>query len=427
MKPYWKPLLFSALLLTLLMLTQLSAPKPLNWKPSFSSEDKSPFGAFVLFSRLCDLFLEEPITLNTQSLYELFQSSLHLSSALERYPSKHSHLNFIFISETLSLDSLDSQSLLQAVAAGSSAFLAAFWFPAALSDTLHFSVRSRFSAFLPQFSTADTLQPDTLRLHFLSDAHRRSTPYTFREPPLSGTFSHLEPSRTTVLGIDEAHRPNFIRVQFGSGAFYLCSNPYLFTNYYLLSPDGAEYVAKVLSHLPVQETIWDEYYKPILRRNRTPIRFVLQTDTLRYAYYLVLVGAALFIFVAGKRRQRAIPVRTPLRNTTLEFVETVGRVYLQHGDHKDLAEKKIAYFFDFLRTHLYLQQISFSLEFYALLSEKSGVPISTIESLFALIESIKHSLRISESELLELASEIEKFQNAITAKYNVRNTLSESH
>ncbi|MCS7014330.1 MAG: DUF4350 domain-containing protein [Chloroherpetonaceae bacterium] len=418
MKSYWKPLLFFAAIFALLVATQLSAPKPLNWRPSFSNEDKSPFGAFVLFSRLRDLFFEERITVSPQSLYELF----HASPQTYLFSLRS---NIIFIAEDLRLDSLDAQSLLEFVSAGSTAFLAAVWFPAPICDTFRLRTRAQF---LPFLHVADSLNaPDTLYLSFPKAAPQQGTRYALRMPPYTASFSRFDSSRATVLSVDTANRPNFIRLQFGKGAFYLCSSPYLFTNYYLLTPDGAEYVARVLSHLPVQTTIWDEYYKPLSRRAQTPIRFVLETDTLRYAYYLALTGIVLFIFASGKRRQRPIPLITPPRNATLEFVQTVGRVYLQHGDHKDLAEKKIEYFFDFLRTHFYLQNISFSQDFYQLLSEKSGVPISEIARLFAAIQAARNSSSLSATELLALMKAIENFYNATTVKANVRNALSESN
>ena len=52
----------------------------------------------------------------------------------------------------------------------------------------------------------------------------------------------------------------------------------------------------------------------------------------------------------GKRKQRIIPVITPLKNTSLEFVETIGRLYYQKGTRSGIAHKKIIFFLDFIRT-----------------------------------------------------------------------------
>ncbi len=427
MKPYWKPLLFFAAFFALLVAIQLSSPKPINWTPTFSGTDKNPYGTYILLSRLSDLFPDQNLTINSRSLYDFFYLSADNRAALHLFnpASQGACYNIILITQYLELDSLDARTLLQFVATGNSAFLATPSFGKLLEDTLRLNTRHIFSLPFLDITRQDPSQVDTTRLNFTFELHRREVPYQFARLPRHTVFTSYDTARTTVLGVDALNRPVFIRMQFGDGAFYLCSNERLLTNYFLLSPDGAEYIAKVLSYLPIQATIWDEYYKPF-KRSYSPLRFVLENDALRHAYYLALVGIALFLFVEGKRRQRAIPVITPPRNTTLEFVETVGRLYFQYGNHKDLAEKKIRYFFDFIRTHFYFDTISFSPEFYAALSGKSGTALQDIQRLFADVEHIKHLPAVSELELLQLVKKIDKFYEAITSQTDGKHALSKS-
>jgi hypothetical protein len=425
MKPYWKPLLFFVAFFALLVASQLSSPKPINWTPTFSGTDKNPLGTYILLSRLSDLFPNQNLTINSRSLYDIlylsadYRADLHLSNTA----SQASCYNIILINQHLDLDSLDARTLLQFVAAGNSAFLAASSFGKLLEDTLRLNTRHIFSLPFLDISRKDSLMSDTSRFNFTFEFHKREVPYQFVRLPRHTVFTSYDTARTTVLSVDALNRPVFIRMQFGDGAFYLFSNELLLTNYFFLLPDGAEYIAKVLSYLPIQATIWDEYYKPF-KWSYSPLRFVLEHDALRHAYYLALVGIALFLFVEGKRRQRAIAVITPPRNTTLEFVETVGRLYFQHGDHKDLAEKKVRYFFDFIRTHFYFDAISFAPEFYAALSGKSGIPLQDIQRLFADIEHIQHLPAVSELELLRLVKEIDKFYEAITPRTDGEHALS---
>ncbi|MFN3385366.1 MAG: DUF4350 domain-containing protein [Candidatus Thermochlorobacter sp.] len=423
MRTYWKPLLFASALLTLLVAVQLSAPKPLDWKPTFTSMDKNPFGTYILCLRLSDLFPNQKIIITKKSLYEFFTLSRETDFQPDQYldNGQWHKANLIMINQHLNLDSLDTQMLLGFVSAGNSAFLAASNFGNLLADTLCLKIKN--SIWSPFSALPDS---DTLLTNFSLAAHRRALPYYFPRIREAYVFSSFDSMRTTVLGIDDEQRPNFIRVQFGEGAFYLCSNPYLFTNYHLLSEDGAEYVAKALSYLPVQETLWDEYYKSV-KPSQSPLRFVLENDTLRYAYYLALLGVALFIFVEGKRRQRAIPTVLPPQNRALEFVETVGRLYFQYGHHKDLAEKKIRHFLDFIRTHFYLTSVSFSAEFYTMLSEKSGVAQQEIEQLFRLIEHANRSSALSEDDLLRLIDAIEQFKTTIASRSNAKHALPKSH
>jgi hypothetical protein len=142
---------------------------------------------------------------------------------------------------------------------------------------------------------------------------------------------------------------------------------------------------------------------------RTPLRYVLSQEPLRWAYYLALSGVILFVVFNGRRRQRIIPVIPPKTNTTLEFVETVGRLYFQHGDHKNMAEKKIAHFLDYVRAHYYLKTDVFDQALCEKLAEKSGVEVEAVSALFKQIESIHAQPQISAAGLSELSRAIERF------------------
>jgi len=421
-------MLVFVVMVTLLVAAQLSAPKPVNWTQTFSGDDKNPYGAFVLYSRLADLFPDQTITPTRKSIYELFRQTPNYNDAIYNFgnDSLRAFLNLVVVEPSVEFDSLDARTLLQFAAAGNSVFIAASRFENMFADTLRLETEN--SIWSPWFNMAsDSLKlRDTLHTNFSAATLRRKTPYQFSRTFHAAVFTAFDTARTTVLGTDEKGRPNFIRVQFGRGAFYLCSNYFLFTNYHVLSPDGADYAAKVLSHLPVQETLWDEYYKPYSYKSYSPLRFVLDNDSLRYAYYLSLVGILLFIFVEGKRRQRIIPIVTPPTNSAMEFTETVGRVYFQHGDHKNLAEKKIEYFLDHLRAYYYLNTAQFTEEFYQSVSEKSEVSLDDVKQLFLQIKRIQAAESISADDLLQFEHAIEQFYNASTIKPHVGSPVSKS-
>ena len=117
----------------------------------------------------------------------------------------------------------------------------------------------------------------------------------------------------------------------------------------------------------------------------------------------------LFLLFEGKRRQRIIPVIEPPRNTSLEFIETVGKLYYHKASHKDLAEKKFKYFAEFLRSNYYLAADKFSTEHYMRIAEKTGVNKVVVENIFNYFRAISQKASITETELFGLNNEIEKF------------------
>ena len=49
-------LIIGSLLLVLYLVAQFNQPKEINWSPTLRSNDKIPFGTYVLHSRLKDIF-----------------------------------------------------------------------------------------------------------------------------------------------------------------------------------------------------------------------------------------------------------------------------------------------------------------------------------------------------------------------------------
>ena len=87
-----------------------------------------------------------------------------------------------------------------------------------------------------------------------------------------------------------------------------------------------------------------------------------------------------------KRRQRIIPIIEPLRNTTLDFVETVSSVYYSQHDNNSIAKKKIQFWFDHIRQRYYLSTQNTDDKFVEQLQRKSGVSKELIEKILTNIK-----------------------------------------
>ena len=110
-----------------------------------------------------------------------------------------------------------------------------------------------------------------------------------------------------------------------------------------------------------------------------------------------------------KRRQRIIPVIKPLGNTTLEFVSTIGNLYYQNGDHKNIAEKKILFFLDQIRSRFWLNTNRLDDAFTTSLAKKSGKDQEEVRKIVDTINNIRSQPSISADELLDLNTKIESF------------------
>ncbi len=213
---------------------------------------------------------------------------------------------------------------------------------------------------------------------------------------------------------------NFIRVKHGKGYFYFHRNPVLFTNYYLIQEDGKKYVERALSYLPEGDILWDERSHFYKRSNNlgelgkrdispSPLSYILSQESFPWGYYTLLVSALLFIIFRGKRMQRIIPILRKEENTSLEFTKTVGQLYYLQKDHKRLSQLKIRLFFDYIRTHYYMNTQHIDEDFRKKLSERSGINRELIDLLLSDIQKVNGQHEVSEWLLRKIHTQIQEF------------------
>ncbi|ARS35500.1 DUF4350 domain-containing protein [Pontibacter actiniarum] len=382
MKGYRRYIALIVLLFGALVLLEYFRPKQVDWSQTFSREDKIPYGTFALYELLPGLFPGQRIQPVREPVYTLLQDSTL-------------HGNYVFVSKFFTADSLDIDRLLDFVARGNQVFIAAEEFTDELQDTLHFS-----TAFL------NTTSPDSTAFFFTG---QQQQVYTF-PPNNNARFLRLEkPARYTVLGKNKAGLPNLARLPYGKGSFYLSSVPLAFSNYQLLTLNQSGYAATALSYLPVQPVLWDEYQNQGRPEDQSVFRVLMRHEPLTWAYYLALLTLALFLLFQSKRTQRVIPVLEPLRNTTLDFVQAISSLYFNQGSHKNIAEKKIAYFLEHLRLNYHIQTNEQDAELRERVISKSGASEELVGKLFNLIDSIHRSDALSDQTLLMLNSYLEEF------------------
>ncbi len=379
-------------LLTLLVLVQHFAPKPVNWDYHFSASKKIPYGCKVLKDMLPRVFYDKEISTNNQSLYPNFEVD---------EPGK---TNLVCITRFFNLTSLDCNALLNYVEKGNHAFISAIHFDGPFADTLDIE-----TGHLPQSIESITNTPvQSSTLHFVNPSLKRDTGYYFSKRLPINYFRSFDTANSVVLGQDSRSLVNFIKIQYGNGYVYLHCQPLVFTNFHLLYSNH-DYAAAALSYLPLNTTIWDEYYKPYKVQIRTPLKFILLNPPLKTAYFLTLLGIILYIFFEGRRKQRKIPVLQPPGNDSVDFIKTVGKLFLHNYDHKDIALKKYNYFNEYVRSTYYLSTNNIDFNFYNALSLKSNVDISIIRDIYEIAEKIKSADQVSKELLRDLYKKIETF------------------
>ncbi len=390
-------------LVGLLLLAEYYAPKALDWRRTYDRNDKIPYGNFLLYNLLPSFFNAE-VKPQAQTLYETAQE----------VKGQETEGLWCIVTEKFTPDSLDTNALLQIVNAGGEIFIASTWFSEYFADTLHLGTSRSFSFFLnggedeEDIHAVDSVAARLLHPSFQAD----SALYYFRKGTTSFYFDQYTRDSSIVLGETTNGYANFIKIPFGEGNIWLHANPLIFTNYNMVQPHTREYIERVLSHLPQKPTLWwDEYYQSGRNELRTPLRFILQNEPLRWGYYTLLLTLLIFILFQGKRRQRIIPIVLPPVNTSLEFVETIGQLYFQQKNHTDLAKKKILFFKEYLRTYFYIGTTTLGEIQATKVSARAQLSQEQVSRLFEQINRLENQKNISEAELSSLSEAIERFRN----------------
>jgi hypothetical protein len=385
-----------------LILLQLLTPKPINWNPTYLKKDKIPFGTSALFEMLPEVFPGQAVNIQTLPAY----NSLELQDGP---PS-----NYVVINSTFEPDKLDSRTILDYVAKGNCVFIAATYYTGNFADTFKIKTDSYSGVDnvinLDSSSVAPILgTDDSTEINFVNPLLKRKTAYVYRKGIENTFFESFDTSLTTILGQNSKGHPDFISIRWGKGKIFLSTVPEVYTNYLFVNEKNYDYVYKSLSYLPNQEILWDEYYKAGNVKKENALRVIFSKPDLLAAYYLLMGSILIFITVGIKRKQRIIPVVEPLRNTTLDFVETVGTLYYQAGNHKNIADKKIAYFLEYIRSAFQVKTTLYDDAFIDRITNLSGIERKKIHDLFYYFADISIKGSITEQELQKLNRMIETF------------------
>lgn len=382
---------------------ELSRPTPLDMRVRLEREGSAPFDAEVFYQALPE-WLGAPVEPVAEPPFERLADSTFVGRT------------YVFLTQSFAPDEAEAQRLLRFVERGNTLFVAANWFDGPLGDVLGDTAQMSYDNRVG----LQTVSPDGRWniVHGSFDADTLgllssgvSGEYRFPIRLNVNGFRGLDSARTEVLGEHPATGlVTLARVRHGAGEVILSSTPLAFSNAALVGEgDAAAYVGGVLAALPRQPVFWDDHYKPYADFARTPLRYVLQTPALRWAYGLLALGAVLFLLFRGRRWQRAVPVVAPPPNAQREFARTVGRLHFLHGDTCRLAARKTRVFLDRLRTVLRIDAPDLSPETAHQAAARAGVPADEARALFAALDRAGRERYVDPDLLVRLDGQIDRF------------------
>ena len=362
--------LIALVVVVLIVVFMVNQTKDFNWNSEFKETGNEPYHLGVLSDLLVDN-------------YDVTKFEKRVEDHLPTDASA-AGTSYIFIGEKAYYTEAEAEHILEYVRNGGHAFISSRQLPDSLYQYLiygddcdpydfwrgrlesssHKTINARF--------THPSLSKKRYPYEYITDENQGGFLPFFRSGWGYIPRKYIDCDETTypisILGelqTETGNKPNFIRIKYQNtvGAVYFHTNPLFFTNYNVGQEAGAEYIANVLAHLDTDKIYWDRKSATRARNDRrilqqpddnfqnvpSPMQYIYSQRSLRWAWYILLATSILYVLFRAKRRQRIVPVLAPNRNTSLEFVETISRLYYKQQDHRSILIKQMQLFRGHLR------------------------------------------------------------------------------
>lgn len=350
------------IIMVIMALLEVNKNEVVDWRKNFDVNKKTPFGLFV-FNKEAENLFKDKLKRIEDTPYDFYNNS-----------SKEAH-NILVLETEVDIQSW--KKILDQVSKGSDAMLFVNNLPTEVSEKIGITISQE------SFGDKNVLK--------LTDDKYQNVFLTLDKFPSGRGISYIKP-KVEILGtsIDEDSRrtATFIKTNYGKGNIYVHTEPLFLTNYYLLKSGNTQYTQDVFSYLPNRDTLW--FVESNTKESSSLMRFILSKPALKYAWWIFLGGLLLFVFFNAKRKQRVVPIIEPLKNNSLDFVKSIGNLYLQEGDFHDMMAKKAQYFLNKVRLELLIDTQNLNEEFAKKLHLKTGKPLDKISEAIILINKAQN-------------------------------------
>ena len=403
--PYILFSLLAAAIIFLVITSHRNNNRRLDERVTLRRQDKIPYGTYVAYHNLGYLFPKASIyTSRREPGYWDSLSSYEAGQAL------------IIVTRQFQADEDEMKKIIEFVEHGNDVFISARYISNAVGNLL--GCESSIIS-VSSILTAEGEMQDSLTLLLNNPPFKGNKQLRYPGQHYDAWFYKLDTATTEIIGTDALQRADFIHLQAGKGNLYLQLAPLAFSNYFLLHKNNIRYYENALSVInpDVKKIVWDEYYlnKKFYNDNNQErenwLNVLFRYPALKAALLTALFALLVFVLLEMRRKQRYIPVIAKPRNDSLDFVRTIGRLYYDKGDHKNLCKKMGAYFLEHIRNQYKLSTVNLDDNFINHLKFKTGYDEPEIRGIISFIKYLEDAPEISHEQLAIFHKQLESFYN----------------
>jgi hypothetical protein len=397
--PYGLIILMILVLGGLLLTSSRERPRKMDERISLRQKDKIPYGFYAARQLVPSLF--PGAAFYTDKRPPGYWDSLSVSAPGQAV---------VLVASTMNADRRELQDLLDFAKEGNQVFI--------ITKYLSYEANNFFGFSTGDIYSEDGLQvetDDSLKVKLSSPRFDDTLTYSYPGRRHATFYSNWDKDKAVVLGSNGSGYPNFVQFRAGKGAIFIHTAPLAFSNYFVLHKNNIRYLEQAFSVLPpdIKKIVWSEYYltKPGPQPEKQPsmLHVLFRYPAFKWAFLTAIFALLLYVAMEMRRKQRVIPVIQSPRNDSLDFVQTIGRLYYDRKDHSDLARKMSVYFLDHVRSQYKLPTHTLDETFVHALHAKSGYGMDGIRAILQSITHVHTAKTITDAELTQFHNQLESF------------------
>jgi len=389
----------AAILILIFIFFEIKAVPDVKRGASYNVEEKDTGGLWFFYNMLQARYGEQNVDyFETDDFYFL--------------ADRHDHL-LIMLNENIGLDSFMTEELQEFIRTGNELLM--------ISNNFNFGDPSWGS-----MSKTASHEDSIFQLRWADERHYEFRPYVldstfwfnkwvshFKESVTNDSISESESEYPIVFEdilILEDSLAVFRKYLLDSSIVHMHTIPRLFINESAIDSTYKLNFNKTLDVFKSKKVVLhkskrDNLYSGL--NEESFLKYILSQRPLKYAYYLTLLGALIFVFFSSKRKQKQIPVIKESKNTSMDYVETVSSLFKTQNQNGKLVRHMRRNFFHRVKSSYYI--MSDDPNFSEKLSRKSKVPEAHINTIMTQLNNAD-TYAFNDDQLIRLYNDINSFE-----------------
>ncbi|MEZ5047291.1 MAG: DUF4350 domain-containing protein [Chitinophagaceae bacterium] len=399
-----KYFLYGLLTVLILIVQACNNKKETDWSENYDRNNKSPYGSYIAYHSLSEIFPNSKITAGRKVMSEIEKINSDYDF------NTHSGNFFIVTAFSFQIDSSEMSSIEQFIENGNGLMIFAKHFSDNILRKFNCQIDTEHNN--TSFYSKDT----SLKQQFYIYDDQALQLFTFKGRKGNHYFDIdiKNCGNTNVLGFaDSLDQANCLYRNEGSGFIALHHSPIVLSNYFLLQENNRAYYEYLFSRFSttIKRVSWFTYkFKAAGEvEKRNTLWNLLRHVAFKKAFIIIVVLVLLYVLFNIKRKQRIIPIVEYEKNTSLDFVETIGNIYYNQKDNKKLSLKMIQYYLESIRSKYNLSTKTLDEEFAFKLSQKLDQPYQETNTFIIYLDYIRNAHSVHDTDIKYLYTILKKF------------------